>query len=339
MSRVRRFSPTSLLLAGATLLAAVVFIAATTSSDDFLFIPDTAKPVASKVTVQGGHEPANGGGIYFVDVSLRKARWLERLLPFLQPDGSSLVPHHAVVSPGESFADRRVEAREEMDRSERIAAAVALKAAGYRVKTTATGVRVEGVALDVPAGSVLRGGDVIVRARGKRVRTVAELRAALAPLAPGDSVALRLERDGGTIDRTVETAPSPDEPVHAVIGIAATDDARIVLPRRVTIDLGDIGGPSAGLPFALQVYQELGKDVDRGLRIAATGEIQLDGSVDPVGGLKQKTFGVRKANADVFLVPAGENAATARRYAGGLRIIPVESFRQALQVLKTLPQK
>ena len=99
-----RLSRTSLLLAGATLLALFVFIAATTSSNDFLFIPDTAKPVASKVTVEGGHEPENGGGLYFVDVSLRKARWLERLLPFLQPDGSSLVPQHAVTSPGESFA-------------------------------------------------------------------------------------------------------------------------------------------------------------------------------------------------------------------------------------------
>ncbi|HEY1315894.1 MAG TPA: PDZ domain-containing protein [Gaiella sp.] len=338
MARLRP-SPTSLFLAGATLLAAVVFIAATTSSDDFLFIPDKAQPVASKVTVQGGREPANGGGIYFVDVSLRKARWLERLLPFLQPDGSSLVPQHAVVSPGQSFAEQRVQAQDAMDRSERVAAAVALKAAGYRVKATPTGVLVETVALDAPAASTLRDGDVIVAAGGKPVRTVAELRAVLAGVEPGQPVALRLERNGTTIDRTVDTVRSPDEPARAIIGIDVSEDANIVLPRKVTIDLGDIGGPSAGLPFALQVYQELGKDVDRGLRVAATGEIQLDGSVTSVGGLKQKTFGVRKADADVFLVPAGENAATARRYAGGLRVIPVESFRQALHVLQTLPQK
>ena len=62
----------------------------------------------------------------------------------------------------------------------------------------------------------------------------------------------------------------------------------------------------------------------------ATGEIALDGSVGPIGGVKQKTFGARKAGADVFLVPAGENAAEARRYAGNLRIIPVKSFQQAL---------
>jgi PDZ domain-containing protein len=180
---------------------------------------------------------------------------------------------------------------------------------------------------------------VIVGAAGKPVKTVAQLRAVLAALAPGDSVSLRLRRGGETLERAVKTVRSPTDPKRAIVGISVSEDAKIELPRKVNIDLGNIGGPSAGLPFALQVYQELGKDVDRGLRVAATGEIQLDGSILPVGGLKQKTVGVRQANADVFLVPAGENAATARRYAGGLRIIPVESFRQALRVLKTLPQK
>jgi PDZ domain-containing protein len=338
MARLR-LSPTSLLLAGACLLAVVVFAAATMSSGDFLFIPDTAQPVASKVAVQGGREPADGGGIYFVDVSLRKARWLERLLPFLQPEGSSLVPQHAVTGPSESFAEQRAQARVDMDRSERVAAAVALKAAGYAVKTTPIGVLVEGVAIDAPAATVLENGDVIVAAAGRPVRTVAQLRAVLEHLSPGDTVKLRLRRDGETVERAVETVRSPAEPGRAIVGIQVTEDANIVLPRKVTIDLGDIGGPSAGLPFALQVYQELGANVDRGLRVAATGEIQLDGSVTSVGGLEQKTVGVRRANADVFLVPAGENAETARRYAGGLRIIPVESFRQALQALKTLPKK
>ncbi|HEY7178721.1 MAG TPA: PDZ domain-containing protein [Gaiella sp.] len=338
MARLRP-PPLSLLLAGGTLLAVVVFAAATLSSGDFLFIPDTAQPVATKVTVEGGKEPADGGGIYFVDVSLRKARWLERLLPFLQPEGSSLVPQHAVTAPGESFADRRVQARAEMDRSERVAAAVALKAAGYPVQATPTGVLVEAVAIDAPAATALRSGDVILKAAGRPVRTVAQLRAALGSLEPGDTVGLRLRRDGQTLVRSVKTIPSPAQPGRAIVGIDVSEDARITLPRKVQIDLGDVGGPSAGLPFALQVYQELGKDVDRGLRVAATGEIQLDGSVTPVGGLEQKTIGVRRAKADVFLVPAGENAETARRYAGGLRIIPVESFRQALQALKTLARK
>ena len=84
------------------------------------------------------------------------------------------------------------------------------------------------------------------------------------------------------------------------------------------------------------MLQELGTNVDHGRKVVATGEIELDGSVGPIGGVKQKTFGARRAGADVFLVPAGENAAEARRYAGNLRIIPVESFQQALSALSTL---
>ncbi len=334
-----RPSPRTLLLSGAVLLAAVLAAAAILPSDDYLFISNEAQPVAGKVQVAGGAEPDNGGAIYFVDVSLRRARWLERLVPFLRPDGASLVPQHAVTAPGESFAERRVQARNEMSRSEEVAAAVALRAAGLDVGTKSRGVLVEGVAIDVPAAKVLASGDVIVAVDGRPVRTVKALLAELHGLDPGASVRLRLRRDGQILTRTVETVAAPDDPDRAIVGIQVSQDAKIVLPRKVTIDLGDVGGPSAGLPFALQVYQELGADVDRGLRVAATGEIELDGSVAPVGGVKQKTFGVRKAGADVFLVPAGENAATARRYAGGLRVIAVESFRQALHALKTFSKK
>ena len=131
----------------------------------------------------------------------------------------------------------------------------------------------------------------------------------------------------------MKTIESPRDPGKAIIGIQVSQDAEIKLPLKVDIDLGAVGGPSAGLPFALDVLQELGTDVDHGKRVVATGEIGLDGSVGPIGGVKQKTYGARKAGADVFLVPAGENAAEARRYAGNLRIIPVTSFQQALSAL------
>ncbi len=138
---------------------------------------------------------------------------------------------------------------------------------------------------------------------------------------------------------TVKTVESRVEPGRALIGIRVSQAADIKLPVKVDINLGDVGGPSAGLPFALDVLQELGTNVDHGRRVVATGEIALDGSVGPIGGVKQKTFGARKAGADVFLVPAGDNATEARRYAGNLRIIPVKSFQQALSALRTLPPK
>jgi PDZ domain-containing protein len=134
----------------------------------------------------------------------------------------------------------------------------------------------------------------------------------------------------------VKTIADPSNKSHSIIGVFVAPSASIKLPRKVVIDAGDVGGPSAGLAFALDVLERLGKNVDHGQRVAATGEINLDGSVGPVGGLKQKTIGVRNSGIRVFLVPAGDNAAEARRYAHGVRIIPVHSFRQALRSLATL---
>ena len=105
------------------------------------------------------------------------------------------------------------------------------------------------------------------------------------------------------------------------------------------IDLGDVGGPSAGLPFALEIARMLGKDVTRGCDVAATGELALDGSVVQIGGAKQKTIAARRTGVDVFLVPAGDNAEDARKYAKDLVVIPVESFQQALRKLATADLK
>jgi PDZ domain-containing protein len=130
----------------------------------------------------------------------------------------------------------------------------------------------------------------------------------------------------------------PQDRKRPVIGVFVDQAADVRLPISVKIDAGNVGGPSAGLAFALDVMEELGRDVDRGRRIAATGEIGFDGSVRPIGGVRQKTIGVRKAGIHVFLVPAGDNAAEARRYADGVRIVPVSNFQQALQALATLPR-
>jgi PDZ domain-containing protein len=124
-----------------------------------------------------------------------------------------------------------------------------------------------------------------------------------------------------------------------LIGVIVEPATQVKLPFPVRIDTGSIGGPSAGLAFALDVLEELGRDVDHGYKVAVTGALDPDGTVEPIGGLKQKAIGVRRAKVDVFLVPAGDNAKEARKYVGPVRVIPVESFRQALRALATLPPK
>jgi PDZ domain-containing protein len=222
-----------------------------------------------------------------------------------------------------------------MQRSEQIASVVALRALGYHVVAVPRGILVTGVSPDVPAAKVLDAQDVIVAADGVPVRTPAQLRREIGRRKPGDDVRLTVRRNGKAKDVTVRTVPSPTDASRAIIGILVDQDAKIELPFKVDIDLGDVGGPSAGLPFALEIARQLGRNVTHGCRIAATGELALDGSVLPIGGIEQKTIGVRRAGVDYFLVPVGENASTAEKYADGLDVIPVDSFQQALRKLAT----
>lgn len=330
--------PGRLVLAGLVLLALAAGAMWATPSDTYLFLPDRAKPLAGRVTVQG-EKPDGKGGIYYVDVIVRKASLLEQLLAPLRPGGSTAVPAAALLPPGTSERERNAQNRRQMRQSQRIAAAVALRALGYRVEARPVGAEVVGVDPRLPAGGKLQPTDVVVGVDGKVVRTVADLRRLIAGRRVGAGVRLRVRRGERTLGVTLRTVADPRDRTRPIVGIAVSQAADIRLPVKVDIDLGAVGGPSAGLAFALDVMEELGRDVDRGYRVAATGEIELDGSVAPVGALEQKTLGARRAGVDVLLVPAGDNARVARRYADGLRVIAVENFQQALSKLATLPRR
>jgi PDZ domain-containing protein len=305
-------------------------------SDEYILLPSAARPLAPLVKVQGEKPDPNGGGIYYVAVDVRKASVLEQKLPGLH-DGATFVPADQINPEGENDRQRRRGELRQMARSQQYAAAVALRELGYKVPIRSRGVLIEGVDPDFPAAGKLEPDDVVVAIDGQKVTNTAELTRLMAEKKPGDTVRLTVKRGDETVEVAVKTVANPRDKSRPFLGVAISDDAEIVkLPVNVKINLGNVGGPSAGLAFALDVVDELGKDVDRGRRVAATGEIALDGSVLPVGGVKQKTIGARRSHADVFLVP-GENAAEARRYADGLRIIPVDSFQQALRKLATLP--
>jgi PDZ domain-containing protein len=317
--------------------ALVVGLAWLLPSDSYLLLPDRAKPLEEKVAVQG--EKQSPGGIYYVDVVVRKASLLEELVPAIRPEGADLVPAEALVPPGSNFGERRRQNLRQMDRSEEVAAAVALRELGYDVDAKPEGALVIAVDPDAPAAGKLQPTEVIVAVDGAPVETPDDLRRLIALHEPGETVRLRVRAGGATRVVSVGTVESPEEPGRPIVGIAVEQFADIELPIPVEIDLGGVGGPSAGLAFALDVVEELRGDVDQGLRVAVTGELELDGGVVAIGGVEQKVIGARRSGADVFVVPAGENAVEARRHAGDLRIIPVESFEQALQKLATIGAK
>jgi PDZ domain-containing protein len=322
----------------ATVLGAIGLVAAFVlwqlPASDFILVPDRAKPLEGRVTVEGAR-PAGDEGVYYVDVYVRRTSLLEDLLPFTRPEGATVLPERALLPPGTSEEERDRQNDEDMERSELIASAVSLRALGYEVEARPIGVLVTGVAADVPAARTLDPGDVIVGVDGTAVRTPDRLRAEIGTRRPGDTVRLVVRRDGRRVELDVETVPSPSDPDRPVVGIQVDQAADIELPIEVGIDLGPVGGPSAGLPFALEIARKLGRDVGRGCRVAATGELALDGGVVPVGALEQKTYGARRSDVDVFVVPAGENALTAREHADDVRIVAVDSFQQALRQLTT----
>ena len=309
-------------------IAAAVF--AFYPSDDYIFLPDPARPVEPLVHVEGEHDRPGSGGIYMVDIIVRKASLLEKFFPGIH-DGATLVP--ADVYNPQNLPERiqRQQGLAEMSSSQRIAAAVALRELGYTV--TPDGVVVSAVDVGAPADGVLKPDDVIVGANGDDVKTPEDLSKVMSNVKPGETVTLGIDRGGDEQTVRVGTKASDDNPPRALMGILI--EPKLELPVGITIDTGQIGGPSAGLAFALDIVDELGPtDIDHGEKVVATGEIALDGSVHEIGGIKQKTFGARRADADVFLVPDA-NAAGARKYADGLRIIPVSNLGEALHALAT----
>ena len=315
--------------------AGVLYLA---PSSDYILLPDRAHPVAPLVRVQGGRDPRSKGGIFFVDVLERRASELEKLFPWIH-DGATLVPARLLVPPGVSDRAARQADLRAMQVSQQIAAAVALRHLGYHVVAKPSGVIVSDVETGSHAVGVLRPQDVIVAVNGVATPTITRLRSILASVHPGDVVTLHVRRAARPLTLQVKTIASPLERGRAIVGFTPDQAADIKLPIKVEIDAGNVGGPSAGLAFTLEVLAELGHDVTRGSDGAATGEIELDGAVAPIGGVRQKVFGVRATGVQVFLVPAGENAAVARRYAGGVKVIAVTSFEQALRALAKLPPK
>lgn len=303
-------------------------------SDHYIVLPDKARPTDPLVEIPGEDGEEDGSGIYMVDVRVGRANLLERFFPGIH-EGASLLPEEVLNPEGVSDQQRRASSLNDMSRSQLVAIAVALEHLGKDVEVIPLGAEVSLVVPDAPADGVLQVGDVIVGANGQGVKTTEELRDAFVGVTPGDDVELTVRREEKPLTKlTVGTRAAQDDPERAVVGVEVQDTEDFKFPLDIEIDAGGIGGPSAGLAFALDIVDELGEDLDRGRTVVATGELALDGTVLPIGGVKQKAIGAREAGADIFLVPDA-NLEEARAAVEGLEVIPVSTFDEALSVLKT----
>lgn len=303
----------------------------------FSIAPGSAVEVTPLVDVQEGPEFVPEGGVYLTTVSLQQATVLQAVEGWLDP-AVDVVEEEAILPP-DTDADQLKEINLEfMDRSKESALGVAFEHLDYDA-IKGNGAEVAAVVERSPAEGVLAVGDVIVRIGRDAVDTHAEAVRLLGDRQPGDTVALEVESEGGE-RRTVEVGlvENPTSPGRPFLGVSLhTPDIDFDFPFDVEIASDRIGGPSAGLAFTLGVLDVLTEgELTGGRKVAATGTIELDGSVGEVGGVAQKTVAVREAGIDLFLVPAAEEE-QARRHAGNaLRVEGVEDLDDALRILASV---
>ena len=222
-----------------------------------------------------------------------------------------------------------------------ISAAIALQKAGLGQGIVAEGAAIVRILPDSPAKDSLAPGDIIVGVNGQPVLSYSALIEAMAGITPGDTVQLSIRRNGGDpITLTVPTMASADDPGRAVFGIQVEDSFQADLTRSVEYRpyIAHIGGPSHGAILALALLDQLTPGgVTHGNRVAGTGTLGPDGTVGPIGGIRQKAYVVERAGADVFFVPEGQEQ-EARQAAGSLNIVPVRTLDDMLEWLQQHPK-
>lgn len=243
--------------------------------------------------------------------------------------GREVLPRAAVYPPGTTEQQSVTENTRTMDTAQQSAVVAGLRSAGVRVTPVPM---VTGVTTGAPADGRLEPGDAILKVDGRPVTTPDQAVAAIRAHAVGQQVTLTVKRQGRQVDVVVPTRAAPDDPKRPVIG--ATVATGYDHPGTVTFGIpSDIGGPSAGLAFALAIHDRLTpQDLTAGRVVAATGTIADDGTVGSIGGLESKVRGVEDAGAVLFLIPRG-NCAEADTLHADIPLVPVDSLGQAVDVL------
>ena len=268
------------------------------------------------VSYQGGP-----GDEFDVFTALRA--WLDR--------SEAVVPESELFPPGQSQQQVQQADQEQMTSSQETATAAALHQLGIGYKTVAG---VVGTEKQMPAAAVLKTGDLITAVDGQPVTGPTQLTSLIK--ARGGSGPLRLTIVRGGVTRQVQITPKlvGGRPVLGMIV-----QQQYQFPFTVNISIGNIGGPSAGMMFALGIIDRLtGMDLAGGKFIAGTGEISPNGAVSAIGGIQQKMVGARDAGATVFLAPAGNCSDTVGAVPAGLRVVKVSTLSGAIADLKAIKQ-
>ena len=328
----RRVNPLIWLAVGVVMLVAA---AALYHPPVVVLSPGPAFDVTEDISISGIETDEVSGEYVLVSVQLDRPSALGAIAAVFDADkelrrASEVVPPD--IDP-ERFARQQ---RDLFNESQQLAAAAGAAAAGLEVTVDGDGARVETTVPGSPADRALRAGDVILAIDGRAVSTAQDVQRMIGSRPAGTDFRIDIERDGDerTVRVTSERLPEIAEGL-AGIGVAvSTRDLVIDLPFEVQFRQRAIGGPSAGLAYALAIADLLDDtDYASGRTIAASGTVDFAGEVGPVGGLNGKTAGAERAGADILLVPSGQADEVGEGEDVGVHA--VKDLREALEVLSS----
>jgi Lon-like protease len=314
--------------AGAVLLIAAAFAIGWVRLPLYALGPGPPREIVPMIHVEDATTYGSSGHFVMTTVRFTQVTSLGALLAWLDPD--RLVVGEDVLYPGGLTPDEETQrAISQMDQSKIDAAAVVLPEVSDYPREHGPGALVEFVGSDCPADDQLFPGDRIVRIEGQRVDSQVEASRLLDGVPTDEPIDFRIDTDGQMHDvrLTRGRCPGSDEPVVGIVLIDA-------FPFPIAIESGEVGGPSAGLMWAVGLYDLLTPgDLTGGRTIAGTGAIDLEGNVGPIGAIRDKVIAAREANADVLLVPRANLGELRGVDLGGLRMIPVGTFDEAIRAL------
>lgn len=288
------------------------------------------------IVIEGEQTYPTEGNLDLTTVSVTRAdselQLLDALKLWADPE-VAVVPREQIYPPNVGAEVVRERNAEQMVTSQQNAIVAALRELDIDVLDR---VVVHSIVEGAPALGRLEAGDVILAVDGEEVSEVAQVGDLITGHEPGEDVTFTVKRDGEQLDVTVATEEATEGEPRAVVGILPA--MGFDFPFEVEITLGEeIGGPSAGLLFALGIVDKLtpGALTD-GAHVAGTGTIDADGTVGAIGGIQQKVAGARNVGATVFLVPADDCAGAVAAGIDDIQLVRVETLDDARSSLDAI---
>jgi Lon-like protease len=241
-----------------------------------------------------------------------------------------VVPYDAIYPPGTTKQQQNAVNAQDFTASQDNATAAAACELGYP-----KGFGIFSVADDSPNKNVLRPGDRLVSVGGTPVPDEGTLRKVLGTHQQGEKVAVGLVRDGKQLTATATLGPPAADSSTPRLGVSV--GVGCLLPYQISLSLTGIGGPSAGMMFALGIIDKVSNhDLTHGRFIAGTGTIDPSGEIGPIGGISLKMIAARRAGATIFLAPATNCADVKGNIPKGLNVVKVDTLHAAITDLDTL---